>query len=186
VHGSHTMTALCLAVLALGMILLLKAPWRETVFRSGLIVAAVVVGFAANALYAQSVKAKWGDDLRRPPFLTARVLADGPGRTYLRDACRSGTPYVLCRFRHQALNDSDYILWSNADGIGVFNRLSYADRIALEKEEFRFALGTVRHDPLGQFTAAMQNWWWQINLIYVEDPLRNPYVYLNDGYWGTT
>jgi putative flippase GtrA len=145
-----------------------------------------VVGFAANALYAQSVKAKWGDDLRRPPFLTARVLADGPGRTYLRDACRSGTPYVLCRFRHQALDDSDYILWSNADGIGVFNRLSYADRIALEKEEFRFALGTVRHDPLGQFTAAMQNWWWQINLIYVEDPLRNPYVYLNDGYWGTT
>jgi putative flippase GtrA len=175
VHGSHTMTALCLAVLALGMMLLLKAPWRETVFRSGLIVAAVVVGFAANALYAQSVKAKWGDDLRRPPFLTARVLADGPGRTY-----------VLCRFRHQALDDSDYILWSNADGIGVFNRLSYADRIALEKEEFRFALGTVRHDPLGQFTAAMQNWWWQINLIYVEDPLRNPYVYLNDGYWGTT
>ena len=185
-HGSHTMTALCLAVLAGGMMLLLKAPWRETVFRSSLIVAAVVVGFAANALYAQSIKAKWGEDLRRPPFLTARVLADGPGRTYLRDICRSGTPYVLCRFRHQVLDDSDYILWSNAEGIGVFNRLSYDDRIALGKEEFRFALGTVLHDPLGQFTAAMQNWWWQMTLIYVEDPLRNPYVYLNDGYWGGT
>jgi putative flippase GtrA len=185
-HGSHTMTALCLAVLAAILMLLLKAPLRETVFRSSLIVAAVIVGFAANALYAQSIKAKWGEDLRRPPFLTARVLADGPGRSYLRDACRSGTPYVLCRFRHQMLDESDHILWSDAAGIGVFNRLSYDDRVALEKEEFRFAIGTVLHDPLGQFAASMQNWWWQLNLIYVEDPLRNPYVYLNDGYWGET
>lgn len=185
-HGSHTMTALCLAAAGAGLMLLLKADRRETFVRTSLIMAAVITGFAANALYAQSVKAKWGEELRRPPFLTARVLADGPGRTYLRDACRSGSPYVLCRFRHQALDDSDKILWSGTAGIGIFNRLSYEDRVALGKEEFRFVFNSVLHDPLGQVTASLQNWWWQLNLIYVEDPLRNPYVFLNDHYWGDT
>jgi putative flippase GtrA len=185
-HGSHTMTALGLAIIGAGLMLLFKAEGRETLFRAGLIVAAVVAGFAANAFYGQVIKAKWGEELRRPPFLAARVLADGPGRTYLRDACRSGTPYVLCRFRKQDLNNSDKILWSGAAGVGIFNRLSYEDRIALGKEEFRFAFNTVLHDPLGQIAASAQNWWWQLNLIYVEDPLRNPYVFLNDAYWGKT
>jgi hypothetical protein len=58
-------------------------------------------------------------------------LADGPGRNYLREACSSGTPYILCRFRHQALDDSDKILWSGTAGIGLFNRLGYEDRVAL-------------------------------------------------------
>ncbi len=185
-HGSHTMTALGLAVIGASLMVLLKADRRETFVRASLIMAAVITGFAANAFYAQSVKAKWGEELRRPPFLIARVLADGPGRSYLRQACNSGTPYVLCRFRHQALDDSDKILWSGTAGIGLFNRLAYEDRVALGKEEFRFAFNTVLHDPLGQVTASLQNWWWQLNLIYVEDPLRNPYVFLNDRYWGDT
>lgn len=185
-HGSHTLTALGLAVIGAGMMIWLKADRRETFVRASLIMAAVVTGFAANALYAQSIKAKWGEELGRPPFLIARVLADGPGRTYLRDACRSGTPYIICRFRHQDLDDSDKILWSGTAGIGIFNRLDYEGRVAVGKEEFRFALNTVLHDPLGQIAASLQNWWWQLNLIYVEDPLRNPYVFLNDGYWGDT
>lgn len=185
-HGSHTMTALGLAIVGSGIMVLLKADRRETFVRASLIMAAIITGFAANALYAQSVKAKWGEDLGRPPFLIARVLADGPGRNYLREACRSGTPYIVCRFRHQALDDSDKILWSGTAGIGLFNRLSYEDRVGLGKEEFRFALNTVLHDPLGQVEASLQNWWWQLNLIYVEDPLRNPYVFLNDRYWGDT
>jgi putative flippase GtrA len=148
--------------------------------------AAAGVAVGALALYGAAISWKTGDEFRRPPFLMARVLADGPGRAYLRASCAAGTPWVICRYKDLPLAKSDDLLWSALPETGVFNRSSYQDRVRMEKQETAFVLGTVAHDPGGQFAASMRNWGLQLGRFYVDDPLRRPLAFLSHEYWGKT
>ncbi len=149
-------------------------------------VGAVVIAIAANSIYAAAVRLKTGDPLRRPPFLMARVMADGPGRAYLRHSCAQGATWVVCPFRNLPLDDSDQILWSAKPENGVFNRSGYEDRVLMEKQETDFVIDTFLYDPIGQFAASMRNWGLQLVNFYVDDPLRRPLVFIVHNYWGHT
>jgi putative flippase GtrA len=132
----------------------------------------------------------------------ARMVADGPGREYMLQACgeaaqRGGAePYVLCKFKANAVNStkvkvsgeliSNLILWSDRKTLGVFNIASRAERVGLESEEMRFVLGTLKHDPVGQILASLSDWGQQLIAFQVDDPLRDPAAYLRGRYWRTT
>ena len=185
-HTSHLLNAV--AILALGGALMrwLKPP-RVAATASLLTVAAAILGAAlANGVYKEAVKIKTGDEMRRPPFLAMRVLADGPGRRYLRAACERGEQYVLCQFRNLALDNSQDLLWSDDRKKGIFNVTTFENRLQMEREESRFVLNAVAFDPLGEIIAAVENWGQQLTMIYVDDPLKNPHYYLTNDYWSTT
>jgi putative flippase GtrA len=78
------------------------------------------------------------------------------------------------------------MLWGDIPGHGLFNVSDYRTRIALEHDETRFALHTVAYDPLGVMWAALKNWGYQLVLVWVEDPLRDPHYYLTNNYWKDT
>jgi putative flippase GtrA len=186
IHTSHWLTGV--AVLGLGLLtgLALRAP-RAVLARGALVVgAALVAAQALNMAYAAGVRAQMGGELRHPPFLTARVLADGPGRDYLRQACARGEQWTLCKFAHKPLDDSDEILWSNRKALGVFNLASPAERLAIEKQEPAFVLAVIRHDPWGQFAASMRNWGEQLVAVHVDEAMKDPSIYLRSRYWRTT
>ena len=185
-HGSHVLLGLCFLPVAYAFGWLLKADKAATKRFMGLAAAAVAVSMAATWIYGQAVKWHTGDELRRPPFLIARVLADGPGRDYLRYSCDRGAPWVICRFRNLPLNDSDKILWSALPETGVFNRANYEDRVRMEEQELSFVIGTVAHDPFGQVAASLDDWWTQLTSYWVDDPLRRPMAFLTHSYWGKT
>jgi putative flippase GtrA len=185
-HSSHGVLLLMLVPVGLVLGRLLKAPAVDLKAFAAICIGAIVVSMAASSLYAAAIKWKTGDELRRPPFLMARVLADGPGLKYLRHSCGQGAKWVICRFKSQAMDTSDHILWSADPGIGVFNRSSYEERVGMEKQEMAFVLATVAYDPVGQFAAAMKNWGEQLFSVYVEDPLRRPLVFIVHSYWGHT
>ena len=81
-----------------------------------------------------------GMPLHRPPFLMARVLADGPGREYLHKVCKGpDNPYVICRAINAPLTRSDDILWEESPLIGAFNALKSPDlQLRMEREEGAF------------------------------------------------
>lgn len=185
-HSSHLLLAVAMVPVAFGLGLLIGSPRRELTIAAGLTALAAGVAVGALALYSAAISWKTGDEFRRPPFLMARVLADGPGRAYLRASCAAGTPWVICRYKDLPLAKSDDILWSALPATGVFNRSNYQDRVRMEKQETAFVLGAIAYDPGGQFLASMRNWGLQLGRFWVDDPLRRPRAFLNHKYWGKT
>ena len=186
VHTSHLLMAVVLVAVAGGILLMLGVERRVVVRRLALFAALIVAAGAANSVYGLGIRLTTGERLRNQPFLTARLLADGPGRDYLRHACAAGERFTLCRFAHKPLADSEDILWSDLPGTGVFMLSDFATRMALEDQEGRFVLGTLGYAPVAQLGASLRNWGQQLGMVFVDDPVRDPAYYLTDPYWRQT
>ena len=187
VHGSHPLLAAAmLAAGALGLVLHPRAE-RGRLARRGMVVAgAVIAGVAASSLSMAAVKWTTGDDAGRPPFLSVRLLADGPGRGYLRWACAHGRSYVLCRDRGLPLDDTEEMLWSDQKTLGVYETVELDVRRRLQREDLPFAVGTLAYDPGGVAAAALRSWAVQLAKAWVDVPLRDPHYYLTNDYWKDT
>ncbi|NEX93787.1 hypothetical protein [Caulobacter sp. 17J65-9] len=160
--------------------------WRHGV-RLGVRRCAVPAGAAAAALaalmvYPAVIRALPGPaELSNPPFLMARVLADGPGRVYLAKACAQSADYALCDFQHVAMTDSDDILWSQEPGYALVETASPATRARLKAEERAFVLAAVRSAPLAELGAALRNVGLQLVRFQVAEPLESPAQYIARG-----
>jgi hypothetical protein len=187
-HTSHMLTAIAAIIPAVIVLLLLKAPRRQVFTGVALCLAAMAVSVLAAKAYDKTFEMRTGHTLHRPPFLMARVLADGPGRDYLHKVCKGpDNPYVLCRSINAPLTKSDDILWEESAKLGAFNALKSPDlQLRMEAEEWAFVKGAVLNDPWGQFTASMGNWIDQFTRISAHDPLRDPRQFLANEYWKTT
>jgi len=186
VHTSHILMAVVLVVAGGIALIALRIDRRTIVRRLALFAALIVAAGVANSVYGIGIRLTTGERLRNQPFLTARLLADGPGRDYLRHACADGEAYTLCRFAHKPLADSEDILWSDLPGTGVFMLSDYATRIKLEEQEGRFVVGTIAYAPGAQLVASLHNWGRQLAMVFVDDPVRDPAFYLTDPYWRQT
>ena len=186
IHASHMLLAVGLTATGALLLVLLKAERRALTLSAGLVVAAILGANLANVGYAVGFEAATGHKPRRPPFLMARVLADGPGRSYLKVACARGDALEICRFKDNPLNSSDDILWSNVKGIGVFNLSTPPQRVRMEDQETGFVLRSVAYDLPGQIGASLKNWGQQLVTLHLDDPVKDPVVYLKHDYWRHT
>jgi len=101
----------------------------------------------------------------RPPFLTARIIADGPGRWYLEKHCGELT-WVICEHVHNLTDDPDNFLWG-ADGI--YQNLSDSDDKRLVREEIPFVLATLRAYPQAQIERSTANFLGQLTVFGFDD-----------------
>ena len=188
VHASHMLTALAAMVPAALLLWWFKAPKGPVLRGYALVFMAMILAVLSGKAYEGAFALRTGMTLHRPPFLMARVLADGPGREYLRKVCKGpDNPYVICRAIQAPLTRSDDILWEENPLIGAFNALKSTElQLRMEAEEGAFVKGAVLNDPWGQFKASMENWADQMTRISVHDPLRDPRQFLANEYWKTT
>ena len=185
-HTSHVLLEVILIAATAAVLWWFRVEPRTILLRTGVLSLLVISAAVSDLAYHEVVKIRTGEDLHRPPFLIARVLADGPGRIYLREACARGSPYVLCRFRFNPLDDSDEILWADDPARGIFNASKVPVRIALENEEKAFVAATIIHHPISQLMASVSNWAEQLALIDLAEPLRDPTYYFTSVYWKDT
>ena len=183
-HTSHLLVAILLAPACAFALWRLGAAQRTIAVRAGALAAAIGVAVLANIGAAAVTQAITGMPARNPPFLTARLLADGPGRSYLRSACAHADPYFLCRFKDRPLDSSDAILWWNDADRGVFMISGFADRLTLEAEQPRFVRGVAMADPLGVAWAGLRDFSLQLTRFYVDDPLHDPCQMKRLWFWG--
>jgi hypothetical protein len=140
--------------------------------RAGIVavVLALALAAAGEAAFTQSVKKVMGIYPIRPPFLMARLIADGPGTAYLRANCPQAG-FTICRYldRLWAGNPSDRseaFLWGADVANGaVFMTVDAATRRALSDEQLSFALATVAFDPIGEIKAAAYDVFHQLGMI---------------------
>ena len=188
VHATHILTALAAVVPATALFWWFKAPMGQVARGYALVLSAMVMAVISGWAYESAFALRTGMKLHHPPFLMARVLADGPGREYMRRVCKGpDDPYVICRATRAPLTRSDDILWEESPLIGAFNALKSPElQLRMEAEEGAFVRGAVLGDPWGQFAASMENWADQLSRISVHDPLRDPRQFLANEYWKTT
>jgi hypothetical protein len=177
VHGANLLLAGAMVVLAGMMAFRAKASRGALLAPICMVIVALGIGMAANMLFDLKVSLIYGRPVGRPPFLAARLIADGPGRSYLRQACDHAAPYLLCRHKAEPLDDSQSMLWSLDPANGVFNTSSPADRRILQREEGRFVIGTFLHAPAGVVATATANWIEQLGMVYTDAPLIDQRMY---------
>jgi hypothetical protein len=167
-HATHL-----LVVATLSLFLALLAIVGQRPLRRHLKVASEVVAIIALAIGAQMVVATlvYGEPSlngRRPPFLTARLIADGPGSWYLEKNC-GNAQWEMCRFVSHLGNNSDWFLW---DPNGVWARASSDSRQRILSQERAFALAVLRAYPLQEFEKAVSNFRRQLIAFGVVDLRR--------------
>lgn len=186
-HTSHSLTVMAALVPVAGILWALRAPRRTLATGVILLLGAALASIVAGKAYVHAFELRTGHGLGRPPFLMARLLADGPGREYLSHICTGpDTPFILCRFKGAALNRSDDILWEDKPGLGVFNAVKPPEQLIMEQQEGAFVRGVIAYDPWGVTAAALRNWGRQLVKISSHDPLRDPRQFLANEYWKTT
>lgn len=135
-----------------------------------LAVAALLVGLAGEWGFAAGVRHFTGEPPVRPPFLTARLLEDGPGARYLRRHCAAASVrFEICRYRDRPTVLADTFLWSHDPRYGVFMTLPPDRQRALSAEQGRFALAVLRADPAGVARAALTDVAMQLRRVGIEE-----------------
>jgi len=117
------------------------------------ILLAVVTSFAGQSVVAYGAKRATGKAPLRLPFLSARLIADGPGTNYLRATCPE-SHFALCDYATEfPLLDAEF-LFGAQPGRSVFETASYEQRSAISHEQIRFFLAVLRYDPVGVLKAS--------------------------------
>jgi hypothetical protein len=162
--ASFAMHATIPIVSAVGLAAMALAAWyfkwrgAFTLNRVAWAAAPFVLAVFGSLAFGAASRIVLGDSPRSPPFLMARVLADGPGRIYLKEACHPEPRFELCRFERNTFVTADDFLWGVEPGVGVFNTVDYATRTRLQAEELRFVLGTLAAHPVAQAEVSARHW----------------------------
>jgi hypothetical protein len=167
-HSTHVLIALALLILYLFGRLL----FRVSASRAGLAVLTfcVVVGFAGDAAFTLATTRAFGVRPIRPPFLTARLIADGPGADYLKASCPASGFAVCSAADRLPIATATAFLWSTdpAEG-GVFTPADAETRRALSDEQLRFVLAVFRYDPFAEIAAMARNTLQQLGKVSMAD-----------------
>jgi hypothetical protein len=171
-HATHLLLAVIICFL-LALALTVSGVLRRRYWVGAVEIAVVLLVAAAAQLalhgYLYGHPSLNGE---RPPFLTARVIADGPGRWYLEKNCGQ-LKWVICDHVHHLPDDPDNFLWA-ADGI--WQNLTDEDNKRMLREEIPFVLATLRTYPREQLSRSAANFWAQLLTIDLEDLDSSDYV----------
>ena len=170
-HSSHVLILLVMGGGALAI-----SPCVRSLDRQGalLVVAVACLGIAGEIAFALSVRAATGLAPIRPPFVTARLVEDGPGTEYLKTHCNP-PDFFLCRYRARLPLASDDFLWRS--GVhGVFKAGPATEQRALADEQGRFVQAVVADRPLEVARTMLeaigeQAWRWRLS-EFRQDPVE--------------
>jgi hypothetical protein len=157
-HVTHLILAAGMCVLLAALLVFLRQParlqWRAVGAVAMIVLIAAAAQFALHAyLYGKPLL-----NGERPPFLTARIIADGPGRWYLERHC-ANERLAMCDYVHGLPETADNFLW---DANGIWQNASPDRQNLLRQQEMPFVLATLRAYPREQLSISFRNFWQQL------------------------
>ena len=159
-HDSAILIAFLLICVALVWNLLRR--FRPIWINYGVLALALVSAIVGQSVVLLRAKYMLGETPVRIPFLSARLIADGPGTDFLRDTCPENG-FILCRFVHRFPIPSDTFLWQSPDEGGVWapssedNEELASLKQRVSDEDLRFAIAVFKHDPISTLKHAFLN-----------------------------
>jgi hypothetical protein len=180
-HPTHLVVAVALTFAGLGAARFLRSKGRPLRSRA-LITTTSALGLTVALQFAFDTAARsvLGASPKRPPLLTARVIADGPGRLYLDSVCPKTDTYLVCEYRNKSFETADEFLWKST---GVFQTLPIEQRLRLIEEEPRFVAAVAMRYPLKVLKAAVSNSIEQFALFWPQEAWVDPGALFSDPVW---
>jgi len=134
----------------------------------GVVAAVLAVAVAAQMALNSYLYGKPSVNGEHLPYLMARIIADGPGRTYLEKHCPQ-VGWAVCNHLQQLSDNSDDFLWGPNGGYAA---ASDDDKEQMGQQEMPFVLATIRAYPRDELSKAEANFWDQLKAfgIYGFDP----------------
>jgi hypothetical protein len=162
-HASHLILAVWMS-LALALVLFLQ---RQPIRRSlktiaplfWIVMAAAIAQLTLHA-YLYGTPTLNGD---RPPFLMARIIADGPGKTYLQQHC-ANLDWAICDSVNNLPDNEDDFFWAEN---GVWQTADPTAQHRILQEEMPLVLATLRTYPRQQIAKSTSNFWQQLTTYYL-------------------
>jgi hypothetical protein len=163
-HTSHFLISVVL--LPIGIIIAYWITKRIPVTALFVIICALIGTAGAQSGFGRLVEKVYGEPPMRPPFLSARIIADGPGYKYLQKTCPTNG-YALCAYLQNMPIElsqagaapwySDVFLWSDNPKTGAFNIADTSVRRQLSDEQISFTIDVLRHDPIALIKTSVSN-----------------------------
>ena len=147
-HLTHLFVGLALATVV-WVVYLLRPRWRRDL-RPVLVTAPPVLALLAFALFSLALYQRVSLAPNSPPYLLARLIADGPGRDYLRQSCPT-QHYAICPYLDALPDTEEGILWRFLPAAPV------ADGKAIKAEAGRVINATIAAYPLQVAAHMLQN-----------------------------
>lgn len=180
-HPSHMLISACLLPVTIIAVFLRPGPrrWLAPVLTAGMLAAALAAQMAFSMLAVQTGKS----GVSIYPFLTARMIADGPGLAYLEESCTDdGAQAAMpeCAL-YDALQKSDNprrlraptIVFDKSEELGSFQHLPAETRLAISAGQGDFVVDVVKERPLDVVAAVIGNTWFQATLNRVDMTLQD-------------
>lgn len=160
-HPSHLLIVIAmLPVVALGGLLIRGKGW----WLAPLLVALVVLGgLGERLLFVSAVKTIRGAEVVYQPFLTVRVIADGPGYQFLEENCPNPDMPTCALYEALQLSDDDYrltashIMFERSERLGSYRRLPPEAQKTVADDQLAFFLDVLKDRPFGVTFAFIGN-----------------------------
>jgi len=126
--------------------------------RAGVLVfaAAAACALCLAALSDAGLEAIFGEPVRPSPFVEGRVIADGPGETYLREVC-GDRHFQACRYKDLKVTTTDDIIWPDLSWHNLPLITDPSERRQFLDEQAAVVLGTLERHPIAQVVASLRN-----------------------------
>ncbi len=171
-HVTHLILAAGICVL-LAFLLVLRRQFMQRRLRAvGEVAIIVLLAAAAQVALHTYLYGEPSLNGERPPFLMARVIADGPGRWYLEQRCGE-VKWAICEHVHDLPDDPDNFLWG---ANGIWQSADEATQERLRQEEVPFILATLRAYPRQQLSKSAGHFWQQLTAFGLWDLDANGWV----------
>lgn len=171
-HPSHLMIAVFLVPVAgIASFSMSRARW----WLAPVLVAVMVLGgLAERALFAGAVKTVQNSEVIYQPFLTARIIADGPGLEVLQRSCPNDD--IPTCILYKALQSSDdpwrltatHIMFERSPELGSYKLLTIDAQKQVAEDQIPFFLRVLAERPLALTGAFLQNTLDQANLFSIQ------------------
>ena len=158
-HTSHLLLLIFVSLVFAGIAFFAdrkKPMFGSAPKRTAFLFAIVLLAISGELAFSYGTRYTIGATPVRPPFLMARLIADGPGYHFLQRHCAT-KPFVVCNYIDRLPTPADAFLWSTDPKTGVFSTADLPTRKALSDEQFSFVFDVFRSNPFGVITGAVSN-----------------------------
>lgn len=163
------------SLMVLGVAMVSFAQSRARWWLAPLIVGAVVsVGFGQQAALRLAAEKADGASVVIKPFITARLIEDGPGYDWLRDHCPDeAVPTCTLWAALQKSDDpvrltASHIVFETSERLGSFRLLAEADQKAVADAQLAFFKTVLRDRPLSVMIALLGNTLQQSTMVAID------------------
>jgi hypothetical protein len=156
VHLSHATIAVLTALIGTVVLFLSRRQLLQPLIASAVVAVSLCLALVVNVALANYAEKRLGARPLLPPFLSGRVIDDGPGRKYLKNSCAT-SPYVLCQFADR-INTGDAMIWARIKDYGaVYLIEDLSIRQRLRDENLGFVRDSIMSDIPGQIYASARH-----------------------------